>query len=150
MMDDKLTAFGRVLRVRRRVFLWITAAGLLGLAVCLGLLPGSGIPPVALALYRGGSFGILAAGLANLVRTCWLLKRPDRWQETRVREVDERQQHIDREASQMAGTALMLLLVVAGFLAAAIDWRLGVLLECLALSYFVVFLAVRWRLSKKL
>ena len=47
MMDDKLTAFGRALRVRRRVFLWITAAGLLGLAVCLGLLPGSGIPPVS-------------------------------------------------------------------------------------------------------
>ena len=41
MMDDKLTAFGRALRIRRRVFLWITAAGLLGLAVCLGLLPGS-------------------------------------------------------------------------------------------------------------
>ena len=149
MMDDKLTAFGRALRVRRRVFLWITAAGLLGLAVCLGLLPGSGIPPVALALYRGGSFGILAAGLANLVRACWLLKRPDRWQETRVREVDERQQHIDREASQMAGTALMLLLVVAGFLAAAIDWRLGVLLECFAVAYFLLYLAVRWRLSKK-
>ena len=29
----------------------------IALAVCLGLLPGSGIPPVALALYRGGSFG---------------------------------------------------------------------------------------------
>ena len=114
MMDDKLTAFGRALRVRRRVFLWITAAGLLGLAVCLGLLPGSGIPPVA-----------------------------------RVREVDERQQHIDREASQMAGTALMFLLVVAGFLAAAIDWRLGVLLECFAAAYFLLYLAVRWRLSKK-
>ena len=149
MMDDKLTAFGRALRVRRRVFLWITAAGLLGLAVCLGLLPGSGIPPVALALYRGGSFGILAAGLANLVHTCWLLKRPDRWQETRVREGDVRRQDLDREASQMAGTALMFLLVVAGFLAAAIDWRLGVLLECFAAAYFLLYLAVRWRLSKK-
>ena len=48
-----------------------------------------------------------------------------------------------------AGTALMLLLVVAGFLAAAIDWRLGVLLECFAAAYFLLYLAVRWRLSKK-
>ena len=149
MTDDKLTAYGRALRVRRRIFLWISAAGLLGLAASVILLPSGGLPPVAQSLYRGGSFGILAAGLANLVHTCWLLKRPDRWQETRVREVDERQQHIDREASQMAGTALMLLLVVAGFLAAAIDWRLGVLLECFAAAYFLLYLAVRWRLSKK-
>ena len=149
MTDDKLTAYGRALRVRRRIFLWISAAGLLGLAASVILLPSGGLPPVAQSLYRGGNFGILAAGLANLVHTCWLLKRPDRWQETRVREVDERQQHIDREASQMAGTALMFLLVVAGFLAAAIDWRLGVLLECFAASYFLLYLAVRCWLSKK-
>ena len=31
MMDDKLTAFGRALRARRRAFLWISAVGLLGL-----------------------------------------------------------------------------------------------------------------------
>ena len=149
MTDDKLTAFGRALRVRRRVFLWITAAGLLGLAVCLGLLPGSGIPPVALALYRGGSFGILAAGLANLVRTCWLLKRPDRWQETRVREVDERQQHIDRAAAHFAGAAVMYLQFAAALVLAAVDWRLGLLMSGLILAYFALFLLARWRLSKK-
>ena len=149
MTDEKMKSYGRALRIRRRIFLWISAAGLLGLAASVILLPSGGLPPVARSLYRGGSFGILIAGLANLLYTCWLLKRPDRWQETWVREVDERQQHIDREASQMAGTALMFLLVVAGFLAAAIDWRLGVLLECFAAAYFLLYLAVRCWLSKK-
>ena len=149
MTDDKLTSYGRVLRARRRVYLWCGAAGLAGVMVCLILLPDGGMPPIALAFYRGGSFGLFFAGLFQVLRTQRLLKRPERWKELRIRESDERQRHIDREAGQMAGTALMFLLAAAGFLLAAVDWRLGALLECFALSYFVLYLLARWRLSKK-
>ena len=71
MMDDKLTAFGRALRIRRRVFLWITAAGLLGLAVCLGLLFGviwpplqQGINGLGQLMLESGSFGAFASAPA--------------------------------------------------------------------------------------
>ena len=150
MTDDKLTAYGQALRVRRRIFLWISAAGLLGLAASVLLLPGGGLPPVAQSLYRGGSFGILIAGLANLLYTCWLLRHPDRWKVTRIRETDERAAALSREAGQMAGTALLFLLVIAGFVLAAADWRLGVLLECLAICYFLFYLAARRWLSQRI
>ena len=149
MTDEKMKSYGRALRIRRRIFLWISAAGLLGLAASVILLPSAGLPPVARSLYRGGSFGILIAGLANLLYTCWLLGHPARWKATRIRETGERTGVPRREAGQMAGTALMFLLAAAGFLLAAVDWRLGALLECFALSYFVLYLLARWRLSKK-
>lgn len=149
MTDDKLAAYGQALRVRRRVFLWIAAVGLLGLIVSIVLLPNGGLPPVALALYRGGSFGILAAGLANLVHTCLLLRCPDRWRESRIRETDERTESLRREAAKMAGAGLMFLLVIAGFLLAVVDWRLGVLMECFAAVYFLLYLAAYWWLSRK-
>ena len=97
MTDDKLTSYGRVLRARRRVYLWCGAAGLAGVMVCLILLPDGGMPPIALAFYRGGSFGLLFAGLFQVLRTQRLLKRPERWKELRIREIDERQRHIDRD-----------------------------------------------------
>ena len=149
MTDDKLASYGRALRARRRAFLWISAVGLLGLVISTALLPDSGLPPVALALYRGGSFGILAAGLANLIHTCLLLRRPDRWKENRIRETDERDESLRREAAQMAGAGLMLLLVIAGFLLAALDWRLGVLMECFAAAYFLLYLAAHRWLAKR-
>ena len=149
MTDDKLTAYGRALRVRRRIFLRISAAGVLGLAASVVLLPNGGLPPIAKSFYRGGSFGILIAGLVNLLYICWLLGHPGRWKATRIRETDERTGALRREAGQMAGTALLFLLVVTGFVLAAPDWRLGVLLECLAICYFLFYLAALWRLSKK-
>ena len=149
MTDEKMKSYGRALRIRRRIFLWISAAGLLGLAASVILLPSGGLPPVARSLYRGGSFGILIAGLANLLYTCWLLGHPARWKATWIRETDERTGALRREAGQMAGTALLFLLVVTGFVLAAADWRLGILLECLAICYFLFYLAALWRLSKK-
>ena len=149
MTDDKLASYGRALRIRRRTFLWISAVGLLGLVVSLVLLPGRGLSPVALALYRGGSFGILIAGLAGLLYTCWLRGHPERWKVSRIRETDERAESLRREAAQMAGAGLMFLLVIAGFLLAVVDWRLGVLMECFAAVYFLLYLAAYWWLSQK-
>ena len=149
MTGDKLSAYGRALRIRRRIFLWIAALGLLGLVVSITLLPSSGLPPIARAFYRGGSFGVLVSSLVWLARTQFLLRRPERWKENRVRETDERIRHINWEAAQFAGTALVFLLTAAAFLLVAVDWRLGVLLSGLILAYFALFLLARWRLSKK-
>ena len=149
MTGDKLSAYGRALRIRRRIFLWIAALGLLGLVVSITLLPSSGLPPIARAFYRGGSFGVLVSSLVWLARTQFLLRRPERWKGTRIRETDERIRHINWEAAQFAGTALVFLLTAAAFLLVAVDWRLGVLLSGLILAYFALFLLARWRLSKK-
>ena len=149
MTDDKLTSYGRVLRARRRVYLWCGAAGLAGVMVCLILLPDGGMPPIALAFYRGGSFGLLFAGLFQALRTQRLLKRPERWKELRIREIDERQRHIDRAAAHFAGAAVMYLQFAAALVLAAVDWRLGLLMSGLILAYFALFLLARWRLSKK-
>lgn len=149
MTDDKLAAYGQALRVRCRVFLWIAAVGLLGLIVSIVLLPNGGLPPVAQALYRGGSFGVLIAGLAGLLYTCWLRGHPERWKVSRIRETDERAESLRREAAQMAGAGLMFLLAAAGFLLAAVDWRLGVLMECFAAVYFLLYLAAYWWLARK-
>ena len=94
MTGDKLSAYGRALRIRRRIFLWIAALGLLGLVVSITLLPSSGLPPIARAFYRGGSFGVLVSSLVWLARTQFLLRRPERGKETRIRETDERNRQI--------------------------------------------------------
>ena len=149
MTGDKLSAYGRALRIRRRIFLWIAALGLLGLVVSITLLPSSGLPPIARAFYRGGSFGVLVSSLVWLARTQFLLRRPERWKENRVRETDERRQHIDRSAAHFAGAAVMYLQFAAALVLAAVDWRLSLLMSGFVLAYFALYLAARWRLSKK-
>ena len=149
MTGDKLSAYGRALRIRRRIFLWFAALGLLGLVVSITLPPSSGLPPIARAFYRGGSFGVLVSSLVWLARTQFLLRRPERWKENRVRETDERRQHIDRAAAHFAGAAVMYLQFAAALVLAAVDWRLGLLMSGLILAYFALFLLARWRLSKK-
>ncbi len=70
----------------------------MGLVVSITLPPSSGLPPIARAFYRGGSFGVLVSSLVWLARTQFLLRRPERWKETRIRETDERIRHINWEA----------------------------------------------------
>ena len=148
MTERKTEDYGRTLRRRLWHAVGLTALGLVGMIVSVMLLPG-GLPSPARAFYRGGSWGILLCGVVNLIRTCWLLGRPERWKENRVRETDERQQHIDRAAAHFAGAAVMYLQFAAALVLAAVDWRVGLLMSGLNLAYFALFLLARWRLSKK-
>lgn len=127
----------------------MAALGLLGLVVSITLLPSSGLPPIARAFYRGGSFGVLVSSLVWLARTQFLLRRPERWKETRIRETDERIRHINWEAAQFAGTALVFLLTAAAFLLVAVDWAAGGPAVGAHFGLLCIVLLARWRLSKK-
>lgn len=149
MTEHKSEDYGYILRRRRRYFGGLMLLGLLGVIVSIGLLPQQ-VPFPARTFYQGGSWGIFFSGLFQLVRIGQLLKHPERWKERRVQETDERQRHIDREAAQFAGAAVVLLQLAAALVLVVVDWRLGVLLDGLILAYVVFWLTARWWLSKQL
>ena len=149
MKQQRTEDYGRVLRRRRRYFGGLMILGLLGVVVAMGL-PSEHVPFPARTFYLGGSWGILFSGLLQLVRTQRLLGRPEEWKERRIQETDERQRHIDREAAQFAGAAVVLLQLAAAIVLVTVDWRLGVLLDGLILAYVAFWLTARWWLSKRL
>ena len=142
--------YGRVLRTRRRVGLWLAALGLLGLLVSVTLLPQSPLSDMARAFYRGGSFGILISSCGVVLRSQRMLRRPERWKSARIRERDERGQYLVSQAAQFAGVALIFLLAGASFVLVAVDTRLAMAaVGCMGL-YALLYGAAYWRLSKKL
>lgn len=153
MILNRCTAgddYGRVLRIRRRVGLWLAALGLLGLIVSVTLLPQSPLSDMARAFYRGGSFGILISACGIVFRSQWMLRHPERWKSARIRERDERGQYLVSQAAQFAGVALIFLLGGASFVLVAVDTQLAMAAaSCLGL-YALLYGAAYWRLSKKL
>ena len=152
MILNRCTAgddYGRVLRIRRRIGLWLAALGLLGLIVSVTLLPQSPLSDMARAFYRGASFGILISACGIVFRSQWMLHHPERWKSARIRERDERGQYLVSQAAQFAGVALIFL-AGASFLLVAMDTRLAMAaVSCLVL-YGLLYGAAYWRLSKKL
>lgn len=153
MILNRCTAgddYGRVLRIRRRVGLWLAGLGLLGLIVSVTLLPQSPLSNMARAFYRGGSFGILISACGIVFRSQHLLRHPELWKALRIRERDERGQYLVSQAAQLAGDALVFLLTGVSFVLIAVDTRLAMAaVGCLVL-YGLLYGAAYWRLSKKL
>ena len=153
MIINRCTAgddYGRVLRTRRRVGLWLAGLGLLGLVVSVTLLPQSPLSDMARAFYRGASFGILISACGIVLRSQMMLRHPERWKSARIRERDERGQYLVSQAAQLAGDALIFLLAGASFVLIAVDTRLAMAaVGCLVL-YALLYGAAYWRLSKKL
>lgn len=153
MILNRCTAgddYGRVLRIRRRVGLWLAGLGLLGLIVSVTLLPQSPLSNMARAFYRGGSFGILISACGIVFRSQHLLRHPEFWKALRIRERDERGQYLVSQAAQLAGDALVFLLTGVSFVLIAVDTRLAMAaVGCLVL-YGLLYGAAYWRLSKKL
>lgn len=149
MTDDKLVSYGRTLRRRQWHALGLIALGLLGMVVSTTLLPGSDLPFHARTFYQGAGCGLLFAGAANLIRTSRLLKRPEQWKESRVRETDERQRYINRGAAHFAGAAVMYLQFAAALVLVTVDWRLGLLMTGFVMAYFALYWAAyRWLAGK--
>ena len=144
------TDFGKSLRQRRWAAGVMALAGLGGLLLALGVLPGADLPSHALSFYQGAASGILACGAVLLLRTQYLIGHPDRWKAARIRETDEREQRITVGAAQFAGAATIALAAAAAFVAVALDCRLALALVALILAYGALFQAARWWLAKKI
>lgn len=138
------------LLVRRRIALGIMSIGLLGVLVSLVFLPGSHLADFAQGFYRGGAFGILAAGIALLIRTQYLLTHPAVWKRTRIQERDERSQHITNEAAQFAGLFAFFGAAAASFLVLPFSVITAMVLVSVLFVYMLAFLAAHLWLSKKL
>ena len=153
MIIKRFTAgadFGRSLRQRRWAAGVMVLAGLGGLLLALGVLPGADLPSHALSFYQGAASGILACWAVLLLRTQYLIGHPDRWKAARIRETDEREQRIAAEAAQFAGAATIALAAAAAFVAVALDCRLALALVALTLAYGALFQAARWWLARRL
>lgn len=147
MRDTQTSDYGRALKTRCWVFGGLAAVGLavIAAAALLGGSPASH----AEAFYWGLGFGLLTCGLALLIRTRLLLARPERWRQARVRETDEREQRIALEAARFAGVALVFLITAAALVLVLVDWHMSLLLVGLGLAYFILFLAARRWLSRR-
>lgn len=144
MRDTQTSDYGRALKTRCWVFGGLAAVGLavIAAAALLGGSPASH----AESFYWGLGFGLLTCGL---IRTRLLLARPERWRQARIRETDEREQRIALEAARFAGVVLVFLLTGAALVLVLVDWHVSLLLVGLGLAYFILFLAARRWLSRR-
>ena len=152
MIINRCTAgddYGRVLRTRRRVGLWLAGLGLLGLVVSVTLLPQSPLSDMARAFYRGASFGILISACGIVLRSQMMLRHPERWKKARIQETDERSQRLTAQAAQLAGVATFFLQALAAFVLVAVDPMLVKVLLGSMLAYILFFLGARAALARR-
>ena len=130
--------------------LGLAAVGLVGLACYLLLVRKSSLSDYAQGFYFGASCGLIAAGLALLLRTWRLIRNPAARKKAKIRETDERGQHIVNQSARFAGIFTLYACAAARFILAPISMAACQLLVAVIIVYVLAFLAANWRLSKKL
>ena len=142
--------YDKSLRHRCWAALGLTALGLVGLVCYLLLVRSSRLSDYAQGFYFGASCGLIAAGLVLLARTWRLIRDPDARKQAKIREKDERSQHIVNESAHFAGIFTLYACMAALFVLAPISMAACMLLVGVAIIYLLSFLAAHLWLSKKL
>lgn len=142
--------YAKVLRLRRWGFLVILAIGLVWLGCNVWLVPHYDLNDYVRSFYLGGACGMTGGGLVFLLHNEWMLHHPETWKRARIRETDERKQHIEAQAAQLAGVGVFFLQALAAFLLVAVDRRLVTVLLCSMAGYILLFLGAQFGLSRKL
>jgi len=95
--------FEKSLRRRRLVAITLLAVGIVGFYCYFRLVPGSALSDHAQGFYLGAATGISLGALILLFRAQYLLNHPERQKQAKIKETDEREQTIVRQAFQAAG-----------------------------------------------
>ena len=95
--------YEKSLKQRRLYFLAMLCVGLVGLVCYFLLIPGSRLSDYAQGFYLGAASGITAGAMIFLLRTQRLLSDPDARKKAKIKETDEREVQILREAAFTAG-----------------------------------------------
>lgn len=143
--------FDRALRRRRLAALGLMALGALGY-LCYILLPWDGgiLPDYARGFYLGASCGLALAGAVVLIRSQYLLRRPQARRKARIREQDERSRAIAAQACQFAGLFTFYLCTAALLVTVAVNRTAAIVLMGVMAVYAAACLCARFFVSKLL
>lgn len=95
--------YEKSLKQRRLYFLAMLCVGLVGLVCYFLLVPGSSLSEYAQGFYLGAASGLVGGAGALLIRTQRLLSNPEARKKAKIKETDEREVQILREAAFAAG-----------------------------------------------
>lgn len=143
--------YERSLRRRRLAGLGLMALGALGcLCYVLFLRDGGALSDYARDFYLGFSCGLALAGAVVLIRSQYLLSRPQARRKARIREQDERSRAIAAQACQFAGLFTFYLCTAALLVAVAVNHTAAMVLLAVMAAYAAAFLCAGIVLSRRL
>ena len=143
--------YERSLRRRRLAGVGLIALGALGcLCYALFLREGGALSDYARDFYLGFSCGLALAGAVVLIRSQYLLGRPQARRRARIREQDERSHTIAAHACQFAGLLTFYLCAAALLVAVAVNHTIAMVLLTVMAVYAAAFVCAGVVLSKRL
>ena len=143
--------FEQSLRRRRLAGVGLIALGTLGcLCYVLFLRVGGALSDYARDFYLGFSCGLALAGAVVLIRSQYLLGRPQARRKARIREQDERSRTIAAHACQFAGLLTFYLCAAALLVAVAVNHTIAMVLLTVMAVYAAAFVCAGVVLSKRL
>ncbi len=142
--------YEKSLRQRRLAAAALLLVGIVGFFCYFLLVPGSVLDDHAQGFYLGAASGISAGALILLFRTQYLLNHPEAQKKAKVRETDEREQAIVRQAFQSAGLVTFFTAAAALFVILPLSREAFWALFAVIIFYSLAFVGASGLLSRKL
>lgn len=143
--------FEQSLRRRRLAGVGLIALGALGcLCYALFLREGGALSDYARDFYLGFSCGLALAGAVVLIRSQYLLGRPQARRRARIREQDERVRTSPAQACSLPGLFTFYLCAAALLVAVAVNHTIAMVLLTVMAVYAAAFVCAGVVLSKRL